>query len=178
VAPVIITFTNPLGSGVRRKAVRPMSTRVANGALICGAMILGLLLSACTAGPGPGSSASPPTAVSSPSEPSSPAASPPSVPASSPSLNADYALTININISNGKTVPNGEKINVRVGQKVILNVTSDTDDQIHAHIGGEGYELAVRAGTPAKGSFTIESPGSFEVESHHLEKIIVILNAR
>jgi hypothetical protein len=36
----------------------------------------------------------------------------------------------------------------------------------------------VRAGTPAKGSFTIESPGSFEVESHHLEKIIVILNAR
>jgi heme/copper-type cytochrome/quinol oxidase subunit 2 len=155
-----------------------MSTRVANGALICGAMILGLLLSACTAGPGPGSSASPPTAVSSPSEPSSPAASPPSVPASSPSLNADYALTININISNGKTVPNGEKINVRVGQKVILNVTSDTDDEIHAHIGGEGYELPVRAGTPAKGSFTIESPGSFEVESHHLEKIIVILNAR
>ncbi|HKN44161.1 MAG TPA: hypothetical protein VJW23_09570, partial [Propionibacteriaceae bacterium] len=80
--------------------------------------------------------------------------------------------------SNGKTVPNGEKINVRVGQKVILNVTSDTDDEIHAHISGEGYELPVRAGTPAKGSFTIESPGSFEVESHHLEKIIVILNAR
>ena len=28
------------------------------------------------------------------------------------------------------------------------------------------------------GSFTIDSPGSFEIESHHLEKIIVILNAR
>jgi hypothetical protein len=65
-----------------------------------------------------------------------------------------------------------------VGQQVILNVASDTDDEIHAHTGGEGYELPVRAGRPARGSFTIDSPGSFEVESHHLEKIIVILNAR
>jgi hypothetical protein len=61
---------------------------------------------------------------------------------------------------------------------VILNVISDTDDEIHAHIGGAGYEMQVQAGSPAKGSFTIDSPGSFEVESHHLEKIIVILNAR
>jgi hypothetical protein len=66
---------------------------------------------------------------------------------------------------------------VPVGQKVILNVTSDTDDEVHAHTGGPGYELQVKAGTPAKGEFTIDSPGSFEVESHHLEKIIVILNA-
>jgi heme/copper-type cytochrome/quinol oxidase subunit 2 len=143
-----------------------------NGAVIGGAVILGLLLNGCTSGTEPQATTNPSTAVASPSEPSSPATS------ATPSLSADYALTININISKGKTVPNAEKINVRVGQKVILNVTSDTDDEIHAHIGGEGYELAVRAGIPAKGSFTIDSPGSFEVESHHLEKIIVILNAR
>jgi heme/copper-type cytochrome/quinol oxidase subunit 2 len=93
-------------------------------------------------------------------------------------LNPDYPLTINIVIAKGKTIPSGAKINVRVGQKVILNVTSDTDDEIHAHTGGPGYEMQVQAGTPAKGSFTLDSPGSFEVESHHLEKIIVILNAR
>ena len=126
----------------------------------------------------PEASASPSAVVGSPSEPSSPATSPTSVPARSPSLNADYALTINIEIARGKTVPNGEKINVRVGQKVILNVTSDTDDEIHAHLGEKDYELAVQAGKPAKGSFTLDSPGSFEVESHHLEKTIVILNAR
>ena len=84
----------------------------------------------------------------------------------------------NIEIAGGKTIPNAEKINVRVGQKVILNVTSDTDDEIHAHLGENGYQLAVRAGRPATGSFTLDSPGSFEVESHHLEKTIVILNAR
>lgn len=153
------------------------SARRTNGALICGAVALGLLLGGCTSTAEPQSSASP-TPVRNPTEPSSPSASPTSVSPSPPSLNPDYALTINIVISKGKTVPNGEKINVRVGQKVILNVTSDTDDEIHAHLGGDGYQLAVPAGRPAKGSFTLESPGSFEVESHHLEKIIVILNAR
>jgi hypothetical protein len=153
------------------------SARRTNGALICGAVVLGLLLSGCTSTAEPQSGASP-TPVRNPAEPSSPSASPTSVSPSPPSLNPDYPLTINIVISKGKTVPNGEKINVQVGQKVILNVTSDTDDEIHAHIGGDGYQLAVPAGRPTKGSFTLESPGSFEVESHHLEKIIVILNAR
>jgi heme/copper-type cytochrome/quinol oxidase subunit 2 len=149
-----------------------------NRALSYSAVILGLLLSGCTPGAEPQATPSPSTAVGSPSEPSSPATSAMPGPVESPSLTADYALTININISGRKTVPNGEKINVRVGQQVILKVMSDTDDEIHAHIGEEGYELPVRAGRPAKGSFTIDSPGSFEVESHNLEKIIVILNAR
>ena len=148
------------------------------GALICGAVILGQLLSGCTPAAEPQATTSPSTVVSSPSEPSSPDTSATPSPVESPSLTADYALTINIEISGRKTIPNGEKINVRVGQQVILNVISDTDDEIHAHIGEEGYELPVRAGRPARGSFTIDSPGSFEIESHHLEKIIVILNAR
>jgi heme/copper-type cytochrome/quinol oxidase subunit 2 len=80
--------------------------------------------------------------------------------------------------SGGKVTPNGQKINVRVGQQVTLEVTSDRDDQIHAHIGGDGYELEVKAGVPTTGSFTLSSAGSFEVESHKLEKVIVILNAR
>jgi hypothetical protein len=148
---------------------------ITRGALICGAVVGALLLSGCTSTAEPQSSASQ-TAASSPAESSSDT-SPTSVPPSSPSLNPDYALTINVTIAKGKTIPSGEKINVRVGQKVILNVISDTDDEVHAHIGGDGYELPVKAGTPTKGEFTLDSPGSFEVESHHLEKIIVILNA-
>ena len=169
-------FPNSLGSGVRRKAAEAMSARAANAALICGVVSMALLLSGCTSSADPEAAASPQTPAS--SEPSAPTTSPPSAAASSPSLTTDYALTININISGRKTVPSGDKINVRVGQEVILNVSSDTDDEIHAHIGGDGYELPVRAGEPAKGSFTLSEPGSFEVESHHLGKIIVILNAR
>jgi hypothetical protein len=150
----------------------------AKSALIWGSVILGLLLSGCTSDTHPEASASPSAVVSSRSVPSSPATSPTSVPPRSPPLNPDYAMMINIEIAGGETVPNGEKINVRVGQKVILNVTSDTDDEIHAHLGEKDYQLAVRAGSAVKGSFTLDSPGSFEVESHHLEKTIVILYAR
>jgi heme/copper-type cytochrome/quinol oxidase subunit 2 len=70
------------------------------------------------------------------------------------------------------------KIDAEVGQQVIMKVTSDMDDEIHAHIGGDGYELAVPAGKTTTGTFTLTDPGSFEVESHHLSKVIVILNAR
>jgi hypothetical protein len=153
------------------------NTRTSRAALICGAVAMSLWGSGCTTAAEPQNNASPPPA-SSPSAASSPAESPSSVPPNSPSLNPDYTLTINIAIAKGKTIPSGKKIDVRVGQKVILNVISDTDDEIHAHIGGAGYEMKVQAGTPAKGSFSIDSLGSFEVESHHLEKIIVILNAR
>ena len=148
------------------------------GALIWGAVVLGLLLTGCSATADPQNTASP-SAVSTPSAPSSSAAESPTwVPPSPPSLNPDYALTINIVIAKGKTIPNGVRYDARVGQKVILKVTSDADDEIHAHTGGAGYEMRVLAGTPAKGSFTIDSPGSVEVESHHLDKIIAILNAR
>jgi hypothetical protein len=146
--------------------------------LIWGTVALGLLLSGCTNSAEPEASVSPSAVVGSPSEQSSAATSPTSVPARSPSLNPDYPLTINIEIAGGKTVPNGKKIDVGVGQTVILNVTSDADDEIHAHLGEKSYELIVRAGTPTKGSFTLDSPGSFEVESHQLEKTIVVLNAR
>ncbi|SEQ70913.1 hypothetical protein [Microlunatus flavus] len=85
-------------------------------------------------------------------------------------------LTIPITIAGGQVTPNGEKMTAKVGEKVVLQVTSDQADEIHAHTGGDGYELEVPAGTPTTGSFTPTSPGSFEIESHHLEKVIVVLN--
>ena len=85
-------------------------------------------------------------------------------------------LTIPITIAGGQVQPNGEKITATLGQQVVLVVSSDEADEIHAHTGGDGYELEVPAGTPTTGSFTPSQAGSFEVESHHLGKVIVILN--
>ena len=127
-----------------------------------------MLLVGCTAAPAtPATSPTTSTGTGTGTAPASPTGTPSSV-----SLTIDIAIT-------GETVsPSGEKIDAMVGQKVVLNVTSDTADEIHAHTGGDGYELEVPAGTPTMGSFVISEPGSFEVESHHLEKVIVILNAR
>lgn len=115
--------------------------------------------------------------------PSTPSTSSPTVSAGTPdpTPSADSAdrVVVDITISDGKVTPNGEKVDVAVGQEVELNVTSDADDEIHAHTDdAAGYGLEVEAGVPVTGRFTVASAGSFEVESHHLEKIIVILNVR
>jgi len=88
------------------------------------------------------------------------------------------ALPIEITIASGQVTPNGQKIEVSSGQRVNLIVTSDIDDEIHAHDGGDGYELAVSAGETVSGSLVASEPGSFEIESHELGKTIVILNVR
>jgi hypothetical protein len=96
-----------------------------------------------------------------------------------PSADSADRVVVDITIADGKVTPNGEKVDVAVGQEVELNVTSDADDEIHAHTDdAAGYGLEVKAGVPATGRFAVASAGSFEVESHHLEKIIVILNVR
>ena len=74
--------------------------------------------------------------------------------------------------------PDREEIDVPVGQAVILNVKSDIDDELHAHMGLDGYALTVSAGQRTAGGFRMRAPGSSVVESHHLGKTIVILNVR
>ena len=133
-------------------------------ALLAVAVGLCLALGACTTSP-TGEATAPSSAAVSSASASSSAATP-------------SALAINIRIANGKVDPNGKKIDALVGQEVILQVTSDMDDEIHAHTGDAGYELEVKANEPTTGTFILSAPSSFEVESHHLEKIIVILNVR
>lgn len=87
-------------------------------------------------------------------------------------------MVIDITIADGKVRPNGRKIDVPLGYTVVLNVTSDIDDEIHAHLGSDDFTLDVRAGRPERGRFVADSTGSFDVESHETGKIIVILNVR
>lgn len=148
-APSAIAATDPRGHRPRRWP------------LALAASIVCLGLAGCTSVP----ESAAPAATGGPASSASPAP-------------AAQALTLKITIAGGEVTPNGEKLDVAVGQPVVLNVTSDEDDEIHAHTGGDGFELAVKAGKPTTGTFTLSSAGSFEVESHHLEKVIVVLDAR
>lgn len=117
---------------------------LAHTALSAGAVVLCLTFEACTSSPTSRTAVSP--AASSGASAPGPASAGPS------------ALTINITIANGKVDPSGKKIDVSVGQEVILQVTSDQDDEIHTHTGGNGYALRVKAGQPTTGSFTVPVP--------------------
>ena len=143
-------------------------------------MLLGFALSGCTAAPS-GTATPPPTPeVTSAAPPATSPASPTVSATPSPTVTPEPAdeVTIDITIADGQVSPNGTKMKVKVGQRIVLNVTSDEADDIHAHTSGDGLTLDVPAGKKVTGSFTLTRPGSYEVESHHLEKTIVILNAR
>jgi hypothetical protein len=159
---LVVTMITP----GRRRFSRLSSTAGSRlGGTLLASALLGLALTGCTSAPaGTTTPSAAPQATS-------------ATPSGTPSQPANQ-VTVEITIANGQVSPNGKKIDCQVGQQVVLNVTSDQADEIHAHTGGDGYELQVPAGKKVTGSFTLTSPGSFEVESHHLEKTIVILNAR
>ena len=169
-------------SGVGLRHYASGALRRLPGALLA-PMMLSLALFGCTSAPA--GTASPTaarevTSASPSASPVSPSASPTASPTPSASATSQPAdeVTIDITIADGQVKPNGTKMQVEVGQRIVLNVTSDEHDEIHAHTSGDGFTLDVPAGKEVTGSFTLTSPGSYEVESHHLEKTIVILNAR
>jgi hypothetical protein len=55
-------------------------------------------------------------------------------------------------------------VNLGVGESLTLVVTSDHDDEIHAH--GFEVEGRLQAGKPSRITVTGSQPGLYEVETH------------
>ncbi|AXT85966.1 hypothetical protein C6I20_12765 [Aeromicrobium sp. A1-2] len=89
----------------------------------------------------------------------------------------DAGVTVDIVLKGGAVTPQGKRIDVRVGQKVTLHVTSDADEELHVHSDPE-HEFEVSAGDDESFSFTIDTPGQVAVEAHHLDVTIVQLVVR
>ena len=80
-------------------------------------------------------------------------------------------------MSDGKVTPQGDRVEVKVGQKVTLHITSDAHETIHVHSEPE-QEFEIGAGDDVEKSFTIDTPGQIAVEAHHLDVTIVQLVVR
>jgi hypothetical protein len=87
---------------------------------------------------------------------------------------APAAKVIDVTISGDSVTPNGERVAVSVGQDVVLDVTADEAGEIHVHSSPE-QELEYGAGTTEVTIKGIDQPGTVDVESHSLEKVIVQL---
>jgi len=85
--------------------------------------------------------------------------------------------TIEVTIEGDDVTPNGDRVDVKVGQPVELVVKADAEGEIHVHSEPE-QELEYAEGTTTLPPFTIDKPGIVEVESHALEKTIVQLEVK
>ena len=98
---------------------------------------------------------------SSTSASSSSSSSSSSSPSSSPT-----GRTVVVTVTGKRVSPPPATVDLGVGEKLTLTVTSDKADQLHIH--GFEVEKDLIAGTPLSVTLTGEQPGVYEVETHHL----------
>ena len=88
---------------------------------------------------------------------------------------SDQPVTVDITEKDGKIEPVGKVVKASTGQDITLVVTSDVKDEIHVHSDPE-HEFEVTAGDEEQEfTFSVDTPGTIEVESHGLEVTILKL---
>lgn len=102
----------------------------------------------------------------------SPRAVEPAVPAS-PSPAADDAQLISVSVAGGEVTGDTGRVEVPLGAKVRLNVTSDVADEVHVH--GVDRYVDVSPTQTSSVEFVADQPGVFEVELHDAGTVLTRL---
>lgn len=71
---------------------------------------------------------------------------------------------LEVTIKGTTVTPAPAQVELPVGSRLELVVTSDHDDELHAH--GFEVETEIKAGVPATLRLTAKEPGSYAVETH------------
>ena len=131
---------------------------------LAAALLVPLLLTASACGDDSSSSADPGTSSS---------GSPTTASGGATDASAD-AVTIDVTVNGSDVTPNGDRVPVKVGQQVILDVTADAPGEIHVH-STPGQEFEYESGETKLTVANLDQPGIVTIESHTLDKVIVQL---
>jgi hypothetical protein len=90
---------------------------------------------------------------------------------------APAGLVVTITISNGTVSPTNASLQAKVGQPIVLRVNSDAADELHVHSVPE-HSFRVQGSRGQTFQFTVDVPGSVEVELHHLQRTVATIQVR
>lgn len=113
------------------------------------------------------------TTSTAPTETGSPSTSTSTEPSTTP---APAGVVIEITFDGDSVTPNGERVDAKVGEPVTLEIDADAAGELHIHSTPE-QEIGYDAGTSTH-EVTFDQPGVVDIESHHLEKIVVQVEVR
>lgn len=83
---------------------------------------------------------------------------------------------LQIVIDGDRIEPNGERVEVGVGETVVLEIESDRTAELHVHSSPE-QELSVEEGT-SRVELVIDTPGVIDVEEHETGVVVYQLEVR
>ena len=92
------------------------------------------------------------------------------------SSNEGDSVAVTVTREGDSFTPNGERVELAVGQTLVLTVTADEAGEMHVHSTPE-QEIAYEAGT-SEHEITIDRPGVVEVESHEPDTVVLQLEVR
>ena len=92
------------------------------------------------------------------------------------SSNDGDSVAVTVTREGDSFTPNGERVELAVGQTLVLTVTADEAGEMHVHSTPE-QEVAYEAGT-SEHEITIDRPGVVEVESHEPDTVVLQLEVR
>jgi len=88
---------------------------------------------------------------------------------------AESGPVLDITIAGGQVTPAKTALQARVGQPITFRVSSDATDELHVH-STPGHEFEVAAAPNQTFTFTIDTPGVFDVELHHLDVAVATID--
>ena len=97
-------------------------------------------------------------------------------PATATTPAAPKPTTITIAVKQGRPSGGIQRPSIRKGDKVVLVIRTDAGEQVHLH--GYDIEKPVTPGTPVRIPFTANLPGRFELELHHPDALLAVLEVR
>lgn len=81
-----------------------------------------------------------------------------------PATTPAAAKTLSVTVSGTSVTPAPVQVDLGVGQTLVLTITVDHDDVLHAH--GFEVEQELKKGVPTQVVIVGAEPGSYEVETH------------
>jgi hypothetical protein len=108
---------------------------------------------------------------------SSSSVSPPSSSSAGTSQPAPEGVSIDITIAGGTVTPTNTTLQAKIGEPITLHVDSDAADELHVHSVPD-HEFEVEAKPGQTFDFTVDVPGSVEVELHHLNRTVATIQVR
>lgn len=93
-----------------------------------------------------------------------------------PSVTTIPERTFSLTIKNNAVIAPEKTLTVTEGEKVVVTITADTDEELHIH--GYDLEVPLQKNIPKQITFTATLTGSFPIELHHAEAEIALLQVQ